>query len=202
VRPSAASTSLRSSASSCSRLRLVSSVTTSWAADLRSTDPIRGSSGGLGSLATFATFAPDTLEWESLGFGHGVRLSWIAAGRTAEFYETLRWPTWREETAVLALSQGISVIPFPWTKEAHADLAGTSRRPCRFVNCSESRRTSLERSARLPAARRQARSRDATRQVSAFRAFQPYGRPGEFVRLGRPYMRADLHEPVARGVLA
>ena len=40
----------------------------------------------------------------------------------------MRWPGWREEAAALELSQGITVYPFLWTKEAHENLAATSRR--------------------------------------------------------------------------
>jgi hypothetical protein len=50
-----------------------------------------------------------------------------AVRRLETFYAGLRWPGWREEAAVLSLSHGISVFPFLWTEEAHADLATTSR---------------------------------------------------------------------------
>lgn len=72
-------------------------------------------------------FAPDTLEWEAMEMGHSAWISWLTSGRLETFYEGLRWPGWREETAELTCSQGISVIPFLWTKEAHADLADTRR---------------------------------------------------------------------------
>lgn len=74
-------------------------------------------------------FGPDTLTWESLGVGHGAWLSWIAAGGTSEFYQVLRWPTWREETRDLPLTHGIAVYPFLWSQEAHHDLAATTRSP-------------------------------------------------------------------------
>ncbi|MCX4632594.1 DUF2625 family protein [Streptomyces sp. NBC_01443] len=41
----------------------------------------------------------------------------------------MRWPGWREETTALAVGHGLSVYPFLWSEEAHADLAATSRRP-------------------------------------------------------------------------
>lgn len=72
-------------------------------------------------------FAPDSLEWEALGFGHGAWLSWIAAGQIAGFYKGLRWPTWRAETLPLTGTQGLAVYPFLWSAEAKADLAATSR---------------------------------------------------------------------------
>jgi hypothetical protein len=72
-------------------------------------------------------FAPDTLEWEELGFGYGVWLSWLASGATAQFYESLRWPDWQEEAAALRLDQGLTVYPFLCTKEARQDMAATTR---------------------------------------------------------------------------
>jgi hypothetical protein len=74
-------------------------------------------------------FGADTLEWEALGAGHGDWLAWIAEGGTAEFYESLRWPGWQEETRGLPLSHGITFYPFLWSREAHHDLAATTRRP-------------------------------------------------------------------------
>ncbi|MFI6588504.1 DUF2625 family protein [Embleya sp. NPDC050493] len=49
-------------------------------------------------------------------------------GGLETFYDGLRPPGWRQEAGSLALSQGISVFPFLWSQEAHADLAATSRR--------------------------------------------------------------------------
>ena len=60
---------------------------------------------------------------------HGAWLSWIASGRTAEFYESLRWPGWRAEIEQLPASHGLTVYPFLWSSEAKEDLAATSRRP-------------------------------------------------------------------------
>ena len=60
--------------------------------------------------------------------GQSAWVSWLLSGRLETFYEGMRWPGWREGAAALHFSQGISVIPFLWSKEAHDDLAGTSRR--------------------------------------------------------------------------
>jgi hypothetical protein len=98
--------------------------------EVNGSDPLTlGRPGGPGEVCYFA---PDSLEWEALGFGHGVWLSWIAAGRTAGFYEGLRWPTWREETLPLGGSQGLAVYPFLWSAEAQADLAATHRAPAQI----------------------------------------------------------------------
>lgn len=88
-------------------------------------EPSEDRPGGPGEICYFA---PDTLVWEPLGFGYGAWLSWLATGATAHFYESLRWPTWREESEALGLDEGLSVYPFLCTSEAKADLAATDRR--------------------------------------------------------------------------
>ena len=72
-------------------------------------------------------FAPDTLEWEAMEMGHSAWLSWLLSGRLEKFYESWRWPGWREEAAALTYSQGITIYPFPWTQEAQANIAATTR---------------------------------------------------------------------------
>ena len=73
-------------------------------------------------------FAPDTLTWEAMDMSHSAWVSWLLSGRLETFYDGLRWHGWREEASALAFSQGISVYPFLWSEEAHADLTATSRR--------------------------------------------------------------------------
>ncbi|MER6346506.1 DUF2625 family protein [Streptomyces sp. NPDC001595] len=85
--------------------------------------------GRPGAPGQMTYFAPDTLAWEAMDMGHSGWVSWLLSGRLETFYDGLRWPGWREEAAALAFSQGISVYPFLWSEEAHADLAATSRRP-------------------------------------------------------------------------
>ncbi|MFI6013414.1 DUF2625 domain-containing protein [Streptomyces sp. NPDC051243] len=84
--------------------------------------------GRPGSPGQMTYFAPDTLEWEAMDMGHSTWISWLLSDRLETFYDGLRWPGWREEAAALSHSQGITVFPFLWTREAHADLAATSRR--------------------------------------------------------------------------
>ncbi len=85
--------------------------------------------GRPGVPGQMAYFAPDTLSWEEMEMGHSAWLSWLLSGRLKTFYDGLRWPGWREDVAILKFTQGITVYPFLWSKEAHADLAATSRRP-------------------------------------------------------------------------
>ncbi|MCX4515085.1 DUF2625 domain-containing protein [Streptomyces sp. NBC_01619] len=85
--------------------------------------------GRPGAPGQMTYFAPDTLEWEAMEMGHSGWVSWLLSGRLETFYDGMRWPGWREETVALAVGQGLSVYPFLWSEEAHADLAATSRRP-------------------------------------------------------------------------
>ena len=73
-------------------------------------------------------FAPDTLEWSSLGLGYGDFVAWSMSDRLASFSTSLRWHGWEAEAESLQLDQGISVFPFPFTKEGR-DLSRVSRRP-------------------------------------------------------------------------
>ncbi|MGH6656675.1 MAG: DUF2625 family protein, partial [Actinocrinis sp.] len=93
---------------------------------LNGLDP--ASAGRPGAPGQMAYFAPDTLEWEAMDMGHSTSLSWLLSGRLEKFYEGTRWPTWREEAAALTFSQGITVFPPLWSREAHADMAATARR--------------------------------------------------------------------------
>ncbi|MFG3137133.1 DUF2625 domain-containing protein [Streptomyces sp. NPDC048211] len=85
--------------------------------------------GRPGAPGQMTYFAPDTLEWEVMEMGHSVWVTWMLSGRLDTFYDGLRWPDWRAETAALTFSQGITVYPFLWSREARADLAATSRQP-------------------------------------------------------------------------
>ncbi|GAA1713616.1 DUF2625 family protein [Fodinicola feengrottensis] len=83
---------------------------------------------GRGAPGEIAYFAPDSLRWESLGAGYGAWLSWLLSGRTNQFYQDLRWPGWETESAAVGLTEGLSVVPFLWSKEGRQDLSATSRR--------------------------------------------------------------------------
>ncbi|SOD67712.1 Protein of unknown function DUF2625 [Streptomyces zhaozhouensis] len=75
-------------------------------------------------------FAPDTLGWTALDVAHQEWFDWLLTGGSAAFYRDVRWPDWRAETKALATAgEGLSVVPPLWSREARADLSGTSRRP-------------------------------------------------------------------------
>jgi hypothetical protein len=77
---------------------------------LNGADPAVGGRPGAPGQMTY--FAPDTLEWEAMEMGHSGWVSWLLSGRLETFYDGMRWPGWREETAALAFEQGLSVYPF------------------------------------------------------------------------------------------
>ena len=72
-------------------------------------------------------FGPDTLDWQNLGQGYADWLYAVLAGSLTGFYETLRWPGWEQEVALLTLDQGISVWPPPWSAEGN-DVGAASRK--------------------------------------------------------------------------
>ncbi|MFJ1729681.1 DUF2625 domain-containing protein [Streptomyces sp. NPDC088254] len=94
---------------------------------LNGSDP--AAAGRPGAPGQMTYFAPDTLAWEAMETGYSGWFLWLLSGRLETFYDGLRWPGWREEAAALSFAEGISVYPFLWTKEAHADLTATIRRP-------------------------------------------------------------------------
>jgi hypothetical protein len=75
--------------------------------------------GGLDSAqpGEVCYLAPDTLEWMDCSFGHSAFVHWALSGPIGQFYEDLRWPSWRDDVAVLAPGQGMFSYPPPWTVE-------------------------------------------------------------------------------------
>jgi hypothetical protein len=61
-------------------------------------------------------FAPDSLDWESLGMGYSDFLRWTLLGDLEEFYEGQRWPNWSGDVSVLAGDQAFSTYPPLWAK--------------------------------------------------------------------------------------
>ena len=62
-------------------------------------------------------FGPDTVAWTPIGGGHTAFVQWALEGGLAEFYADLRWPGWEQESAALALDQGIAIYPPPFTRK-------------------------------------------------------------------------------------
>lgn len=89
--------------------------------------------GGLGiKPGEVCYWGPDSLEWTGLGSGHSAFVSGALSGALAGFYADLRWDGWESETAGLALDQGISLYPPPFTAEGK-DLGAVSRKPVPYA---------------------------------------------------------------------
>lgn len=56
-------------------------------------------------------FAPDTLKWERFGVPYSDFLEWACSGDLDLFYETFRWPGWKEELERVRGDQAFSVYP-------------------------------------------------------------------------------------------
>ncbi|MGW3608175.1 DUF2625 family protein [Micromonospora sp. NPDC005161] len=85
-----------------------------------------------GARPTVHYFGPEDLAWQDLELGYGDWLHAMLAGALTGFYEGLRWPGWETEVASVALDQGISALPPPWTREGK-DLSAVSRKPIRLA---------------------------------------------------------------------
>ncbi|MGG3526448.1 hypothetical protein COM13_25595 [Bacillus pseudomycoides] len=68
-------------------------------------------------------FAPDTLEWESLDMKYSEFITWIAQGNMNEFYSTLRWNTWKEDSEIVKFDEAILIYSFLWSNELQLEKA-------------------------------------------------------------------------------
>lgn len=72
---------------------------------------------------------PDGLEWESLHAGHTDIVAAFFTDYIDEFYQDLRWATWREDIADLSSDRNYSFFPFLWTKEGSLEDSKRSTNP-------------------------------------------------------------------------
>ena len=78
--------------------------------------------GGLkGKVGDMFYYAPDSLEWENMEMGYSQFIYWTLTGNLEKFYETLRWKTWKEDTAQLDGNRVFSFFPFLFTKQEGID---------------------------------------------------------------------------------
>jgi hypothetical protein len=71
-------------------------------------------------------WAPDDLEWQSLNAGFTDVVGGFLTDYLNEFYEDLRWPTWREDTRELSTDQCFFFFPFLWAKEGSLERSQRS----------------------------------------------------------------------------
>jgi len=72
---------------------------------------------------------PDSLDWEPMKIGFTDFFVWALSERLAQFYETLRWPSWREDIAGLSGDSCFSFYPFLWTKEGSLTASHRAKVP-------------------------------------------------------------------------
>jgi len=78
--------------------------------------------GALGSdQGSVYYWAPDTLNWESLGLGYSDFLCWALSDRLNVFYESLRWPGWEVSAQQLAGDQCFTFYPFLWSEQGSVE---------------------------------------------------------------------------------
>ena len=71
-------------------------------------------------------FAPDTLEWESLGMKYSEFIAWLAQGNLSDFYGSMRWSDWRKDAESVSFDRGILIYPYLWAKECNIETASKS----------------------------------------------------------------------------
>jgi len=79
-----------------------------------------------GDMGKIYYFAPDSLQWESLGCGYSDFLNWAFNGNIQKFYELFKWSTWKEDVAKINGNQTFSFVPFLWAK--HDSMESRDRR--------------------------------------------------------------------------
>ena len=78
-------------------------------------------------VGTIYYWAPDNLDWEPLGFAFADFLRWSLTSCISDFYQNLRWQTWKQDVAELPADQCFGYEPVLWTKEG--SIKTSTRRP-------------------------------------------------------------------------
>jgi hypothetical protein len=74
--------------------------------------------GTFGSdLGNLYYWAPDDIDWEPLEIGYTDFFVWSLSSQLAQFYEDLRWPSWRQDLEALSGDQCFSFYPFLWSQQ-------------------------------------------------------------------------------------
>jgi len=76
-------------------------------------------------------WAPDSLDWEPMKIGFTDFFIWALSDRLAKFYESLRWASWREDTATLSGDSCFGFYPFLWTREGSVSVSHRAPVPAR-----------------------------------------------------------------------
>ncbi len=62
-------------------------------------------------------WAPDNLEWEPLQIGFTDFFRWSLTSKLSDFYQDLRWPSWKEDIKDLHGDSCFAFYPFLWTEQ-------------------------------------------------------------------------------------
>ena len=62
-------------------------------------------------------FAPDSLRWEAMEMEYSQFVLWSMSERLQQFYESLRWSSWKEDVTGLHGDRSFFFYPPLWTKE-------------------------------------------------------------------------------------
>jgi hypothetical protein len=71
-------------------------------------------------------WSPDSLAWEPVGFAFADFLEWALTPCLADFYQNLRWKTWKKDMGELGGDQCFAFEPFLWAKDG--SIRTSSRR--------------------------------------------------------------------------
>jgi uncharacterized protein DUF2625 len=68
-------------------------------------------------------WAPDTMEWESLGFLYSDFVKTLLISDLNDFYEGLRWQNWKEDIVNISTDHCMSFYPPLWTEEGNCETS-------------------------------------------------------------------------------
>lgn len=68
-------------------------------------------------------FAPDTLEWESLGINYSEFIAWISSSNLNEFYNSFKWEKFHHDIKKVKFNQAVLIYPFLWSNECNVETA-------------------------------------------------------------------------------
>ena len=89
--------------------------------------------GGIGfEQGKVCYFAPDRLAWENTNLGYSQFLVWCFQGDIAKYYETERWPNWRDDISGLPGDKAFTFEP-----PLSVDFGPIARRTKKIINVAE-----------------------------------------------------------------
>lgn len=83
--------------------------------------------GGLGvGPGEVCYWGPDTLAWSGIGGGYSAFIAWALGGGLTDFYGSLRWKGWQDDTRPLRPDEGWALYPPPFAEQGQ-DTNAVSR---------------------------------------------------------------------------